>query len=73
VTKVKVRVENPVGKEFLIKERFVSKIIQNCATKYHNIIGDSKFSVEIYNHFFLMHKTSIYDSTPFDCEGRTKP
>jgi hypothetical protein len=73
LTKVKVRVENPVGKDLLIKEIFVSKIIQNCATKYHNIIGDSKFLVEIYNHFLLMHKTSIYDSTPFDCEGRTKP
>jgi len=42
------------------------------ATKHHNIIGDGKFSIVIYHHFFLMHETGVYDSTPFECDGRTK-
>ena len=55
--KVKVRVEIPAGNYFFKRERERStfKIIQNFATRHHNIICDSKFLGVIYHHFFLMH------------------
>ena len=60
--KVKVRVEIPAGNYFFKRERerererSTFKIIQNFATRHHNIICDSKFLGVIYHHFLLMHE-----------------